>query len=168
VDRAIQFEIDVDAPVDQVWEAWATEAGARSFFAPECKVEPRPGGAYEMYWEFDKPAGERGSEGMVFLGLQEPHMLSFTWNAPTEMAQVRGQRTHVSVQLEELPGGKTRVHFLEDGWGRGGQWDERFEYFRVAWGKVVLPLLAYRFAEGPVNWDKTPDTSKYAELVKER
>jgi uncharacterized protein YndB with AHSA1/START domain len=167
MERALKFQVDVNAPINAVWQAWTTEAGARSFFAPECKVDPRPGGSYEMYWEFDKPIGQRGSEGMVFLGLQAPHMLSFTWNAPTEMADVRSHRTHVAVRLEELKDGKTRVHLREDGWGEGGQWDERIDYFRVAWGKVVLPLLAYRFTEGPVDWDQTPDTSKYQKLVRE-
>jgi uncharacterized protein YndB with AHSA1/START domain len=167
MERALKFQVDVNAPIKEVWQAWTTDAGARTFFAPECKVDAQPGGAYEMYWEFDKPVGQRGSEGMVFLGLQEPHMLSFTWNAPTEMPEVRDHRTHVAVRLEELQDGKTRVHFREDGWGEGEKWNERMDYFRIAWGKVVLPLLAYRFAEGPVNWQQTPDTAKYQKLVKE-
>lgn len=121
-----------------------------------------------MYWEFDKPVGRRGSEGMVFLGLQAPNMLSFTWNAPVEMSEVRHHRTHVVVRLVDLSNGKTRVHFTEDGWGQGGQWDERFAYFQNAWGKMVLPLLAYRFAEGPVNWEDMPDFSKYQALVKQQ
>lgn len=165
--KDLKFEIDIDAPQGDVWHAWASEEGARTFFAPECKVVPKPGGAYEMYWEFDKPPGQRDSEGMVFLALQAPQMLSFTWNAPVEMGEMRDQLTHVTVEIEALSATRTRVHFCEDGWGQGALWDERFEYFRNAWGLIVLPLLAYRFAEGPVNWEQLPDTGKYQELVKE-
>jgi uncharacterized protein YndB with AHSA1/START domain len=162
---SIRFQIDVPASPEQVWEAWATQAGALTFFAPECKVEPRPGGAYEMYFNLDAPAGSRGGEGLVFLALQAPRLLSFTWNAPPELAEVRDQRTHVTVRLEPLPGGQTRVHFCEDGFGEGGQWEERIEYFKSAWGRVVLPRLRYRFEHGPVDWANRPNLEPYQKFV---
>lgn len=161
----IRFQIDVPASPEEVWEAWATQAGALSFFAPECKVDPRPGGAYEMYFNLDVPAGNRGGEGLVLLALQAPRLLSFTWNAPPELAEVRDQRTHVTVRLEPLSGGQTRVHFCEDGFGEGGQWEERIEYFKSAWGRVVLPRLRYRFEHGPVDWAHQPDLEPYQKFV---
>jgi uncharacterized protein YndB with AHSA1/START domain len=165
MERRIRFQIDVPAAPEQVWEAWATQAGAQTFFAPECKVDPRPGGAYEMYFNSDAPAGSRGGEGLVFLSLQAPRLLSFTWNAPPELAEVRDQRTHVTVRLEPLAGGQTRVHFCEDGFGEGGQWEERIEYFKSAWGQVVLPRLRYRFEHGPVDWANRPDLEPYRKFV---
>lgn len=165
MERRIRFQIEISATPQQVWQAWATQAGALSFFAPECKVDPRPGGAYEMYFTLDAPAGSRGGEGLVFLALQAPHMLSFTWNAPPQLADVRHQHTHVTVRLEPLPGDRTRVHFCEDGFGQGGQWEERIEYFKSAWGEVILPRLAYRFDQGPVDWNNRPDLTPYQQLV---
>ncbi|MCW5875993.1 MAG: SRPBCC domain-containing protein [Anaerolineales bacterium] len=164
MERTIHFQLDLPATPKEVWDAWVT---GDTFFAPESKIDPRPGGAYEMYFNPDAEPGSRGGESVVFLALQRPHMLSFTWNAPPELAEVRAEHTHVTVRLEALPGGGTRLHFREDGFGRGGQWEERIKYFRYAWGKVVLPRLAYRFDKGPVDWAAPPDLSDYLDMVRE-
>ena len=37
------------------------------------------------------------------------------------------------------------------------EWDKMYAYFDRAWGKVVLPLLKYRFEIEPVDWDNLPD-----------
>jgi len=36
------------------------------------------------------------------------------------------------------------------------KWDEAFEYFQIAWAKVVLPRLKYRFEVGPIDWTNPP------------
>ena len=80
--RAIVGEVIVSAPVEEVWQAWATAEGAETFFAPRCHIEPRPGGAYEILFEPDAEPGSRGAEGMMVMALQPPWMLAFTWNQP--------------------------------------------------------------------------------------
>jgi hypothetical protein len=52
------------------------------------------------------------------------------------------------------PGGGSRVVLSHGGWGDGGEWDLAFDYFTRAWREIVLPRLARRFAEGPVQWRK--------------
>jgi len=164
--RTLQFRLDLDAPIEEVWQAWTTEEGARAWFAPECRIDLRPGGAYEMYWELQLPKGQQGSDEMIVLAAQEPHLLSFTWNAPVDMGDLRQQRTHIIVRLEALDDERTRLHFCEDGWGEGPEWAARYDYFERAWGSLVLPLLAYRLAEGPVDWQALPDLSNYRPMVK--
>ena len=93
-------------------------------------------------------------------------MFSFTWNAPPSLAEVRSQRSHVTIRMESLSEDKTRLQFCEDGFGEGGQWDERFDYFVNAWGKVVLPRLAYRIANGPVDWTQEIDLEPFQHFVK--
>lgn len=143
--REIVAEVVVPAPLLEVWAAWTTEEGVRSFFAPECRIELRPGGAYEMFFDLSAEPGKRGGEGMVLLALQPPVMLSFTWNAPPELPEARWQRTHVVVRLRELAAGETLVTLRHDGWGEGGEWDAAFEYFSRVWGGVVLARLRRRF-----------------------
>ena len=77
-ERAVIAEVAIDAPQSDVWQAWTTEAGVRSFFAPACRVELRLRGAYEMYFDLAAREGRRGGEGMILLAIQEPSMLSFT------------------------------------------------------------------------------------------
>ena len=40
-ERAINEKITVKANVDDVWKAWTTTEGVKSFFAPDAKVELR-------------------------------------------------------------------------------------------------------------------------------
>ena len=156
--RAVTGEVVAPTTISAVWEAWTTEAGARTFLAPDCKIELNPGGAYEMYFMPESSPGLRGGEGCRVLAVQPEQMLSFTWNAPPSLPEVRGQFTHVVVRLfEELEG--TRVKLNHDGWGDGGEWDQAFAYFETAWNKIVLPFLVHRFKYGPIDWANPPNFS---------
>ena len=155
-ERVIREEIIVEASVSDVWQAWTTAAGTRTFFAPAGHVELEVNGAYEMFFDLAAEPGTKGGEGMRILAIQPERMLSFTWNAPPSLPSVRGQMTHVTVYFEPLAQGQTRVTLTHDGWGEGGEWDQAFDYFSRAWGKVVLPRLQHRFAIGPIDWDNPP------------
>lgn len=150
-ERAIVKSVTVKAPVEEVWKAWTTAEGIKSFFAPDARVEPRPGGLFEIHINPYARPGMKGADGMVFLALQEPRMLSFTWNAPPHLPEVRGQRTSVTVRLEPAADGATQVRLTHTGWGDDGQWDQAYAYFDRAWGNV-LANLGKRFAEGPIDW----------------
>ena len=155
-ERVVRAEIRVDAGIDEVWDAWTTANGIRSFFAPACNVELRVNGAYEMFFDPDTEPGMRGGEGMRILALQPKRMLSFTWNAPPHLPTVRPQRTHVVVRLQDEAHNRTRVTLVHDGWGEGDEWNQAFAYFDRAWALIVLPRLRHRFAVGPIDWDNPP------------
>jgi uncharacterized protein YndB with AHSA1/START domain len=155
-DRAIRGEVIVDASLDEVWRAWTTEEGIRSFFAPSGHVELRVDGPYEIFFDPQAQPGRRGADEMRILAFQAKKMLAFTWNAPLHLPEVRKQRTHVVLRFQEVTQGRTKVKLFHDGWGEGGEWDEAFEYFTRAWKEMVLPRLQYRFSIGPVDWEHPP------------
>jgi uncharacterized protein YndB with AHSA1/START domain len=151
-ERAIVIEVSVPAPLNDVWQAWTTAQGAQSFFAPQCSIELKPGGAYEMLFDLGAPAGKQGGEGMHIMAMQPPTMLSFTWNAPPHLPSVRDQMTCVVVRLRAKGARETQLTLRHEGWGDGGEWDAAFEYFSAAWAQIVLPRLQYRFTTGPIDW----------------
>ena len=153
-DRCIASEALVDADIGAVWDAWTTEAGARCFFAPDCHIELRVGGAYEMLFDLQAAPGSQGGEGMIITAIQPRVMLSFTWNAPPHLPDVRGQMTHVVIRFQSRGEGRTLVKLTHTGWGEGGQWDAAYQYFERAWNEVVLPRLQTRFESGPIDWGK--------------
>lgn len=155
-ERVIKAEAIVNASLDDVWEAWTTEAGIKTFFAPAGKIEPRVFGAYEMYFNPNGAPGQRGGEGNVILARQPKKMLSFTWNAPPHLPNVRKQFTSVVVRFNEIEQGRTKVTLIESGWGEGEEWDKAFAYFSSAWQDVVLPRLQHRFKVGPIDWNNPP------------
>ncbi len=154
--RVINKQVIVNASIDKVWEAWTTVAGIKSFFAPDCRIDLKVGGAYEMYFIPNAEPGSRGGEGVKILAIQPPGMLSFTWNAPSHLPNVRKQFTHVTIKLTPKDGNTTRVLLTHDGWGEGEEWDRAFEYFDGVWEQVVLQRLIYRFTVGPIDWENPP------------
>jgi uncharacterized protein YndB with AHSA1/START domain len=155
-ERVITVHIHVPASLTQVWQAWTTEEGTKSFFAPQGRIDLTPGGVYEMLFDLEAEPGEQGGEGMVVLAVQPERMLSFTWNAPPHLPSVRGQMTHVVVRLSPMDLKNTWVTLRHDGWGEGAEWEEAFQYFSRVWEAVVLPRLRYRFEMGAVDWSNPP------------
>lgn len=149
--RTLRQEATVAAAPAAVWEAWTTDAGVRTFFAPDSHVELRPGGPYELYFMTDAPAGQRGSEGCTIVEFEPARHLVFTWNFPPTIPTIRDQHTRVAVDISPAGPASTRVVITQTGWKRGKDWDRGFDYFTAAWA-IVLRRLAHRFAGGPVDW----------------
>jgi uncharacterized protein YndB with AHSA1/START domain len=154
--KAISAELTVNAPVEKVYQAWTTEEGIKSFFAPDCNIKMEVMGPYEIIFLPKNKEGFRGGEGNVVLTFQENKMLSFTWNSPPEFKKMRNERTHVLIKFVSMDDNSTKLLFFQDGWGEGDGWDEVYEYFNQAWKKVVLPRLLYRFEHEPVDWNNPP------------
>jgi len=150
-ERSIDLEVTVAAPVAEVWKAWTTTEGVKSFFAPDARVELKVDGPYEIFFNPYAAPGLKGADGMRVLAFQDEKMLSFTWNAPPSLPEARKQRTHVVVRFEAKGARETVVRLHEDGWGEGGEWDKAFDYFSKAWPKV-LEQLKQRFVSGPMDW----------------
>jgi uncharacterized protein YndB with AHSA1/START domain len=137
--------------VDQVWAAWTTREGIVAFFAPDAKIDARPGGAFEIWFDPLAAPGLKGADGMRYLALQPKQMLSFDWNAPPHLPEARAQRTFVVVRLAPVSERETRVTLHHTGWGDGGQWDQAYAYLDRAWAGV-LGNLKKRFEQGPQDW----------------
>ena len=161
-ERAISGEVFINANLAEAWNAWTTKKGIASFFAPDCKIDIKPGGYYEIYFDPEAPEGERGGEGLKVLAVQPEKMLSFTWNAPPSLPEVRHQHTSVVLRFYSIEDG-TKVTLYHSGWGSGGQWDQAFEYFQRAWLAIVLPRLAYRFKKGAIDWSNPPGINELAD-----
>lgn len=150
----IQVERIVNAPISEVWKAWTTEEGVKSFLDTPCKIELSHGGPFEIYFAPDAPAGSRGSEGCTVLSWVSERMLSITWNAPPKYPGVRngGRHTFVVIHLDPMDGLTTRVRLSHDGWptdeeagALAEEWKGTREYFVKAWPSV-LEALAARFS----------------------
>src|SRR5450631_4581913 len=88
-ERAIDKEVVVGAPIETVWQAWTTKAGVQTFFAPDAEIDPRVGGAFHIHMDPLAEPGLKGADDMRFMALQPPTMLSFDWNAPPSLPEIR-------------------------------------------------------------------------------
>lgn len=152
--KRIALNITVPAQVSDVWKAWTTSDGVKSFFAPDAKVNPTIGGEFEIYFDKTAPEGKRGSEGCKILALDPERLLLFTWNAPPQYPVVRdgNDKTWVIIELSEMAACSTLVSLTHLGWRDGEEWEKVYDYFLVAWPKVLL-WLKDRFTNGPRQFD---------------
>jgi len=132
----------VAADINQVWQKWTTHEGLKTFFGVDNKIELRPGGPYEIYFLLENAPGTRGGEGNQVLSFLPLEMLSFSWNAPPSIPEIRNHdhRTWVVVVFRELGLLKTEVTLKHVGWLDGEKWDETIAYFEKAWDIVLNSL----------------------------
>jgi uncharacterized protein YndB with AHSA1/START domain len=151
-ERQIVKTVEVAASPEVVWRAWATVEGVKSFFAPDAKIELRPGGAYEIYFDLGQAEGLKWSEGCKVLSFVPSRMLSFTWGAPPKFQGPQGERS-LGRPVFDRSGEGTRVTMVQLGWKDGGEEDAVYQYFDRIW-PAVLESLVSRFSAGPVDWGK--------------
>jgi uncharacterized protein YndB with AHSA1/START domain len=137
----------IDAPVADVWKAWTTPEGLETFFARKAaKVEPVPGGAFELWFGLDSPEGSRGSEGCRVHSVTPMEQFVFEWNAPPTIPAIRPLRTLVYLDFKPLDGNRTEVTLRNFGYGQGEEWAKARAYFDRAWNSVMASLQK-RFAK---------------------
>lgn len=146
-ERSLDKEVIIKATVDEAWQSWTTRDGITAFFAPDAKIEPRVGGAFQIYINPGAEPGAKGADDMRFLALQPGRMISFDWNAPPHLPEARAQRTFVVVRFAPVDAASTMVTIHHTGWGDGGEWDKAYQYFDRAWGNVLVELQK-RWATG--------------------
>lgn len=159
--RMIRKRVEVEAAPAAVWEAWATAAGAVTFFAPEAHIggghagrgrgeaDPpsaapadalRPGDPYELYFlgEDEAPEGGRGSDGCRVLAQVPGELLAFDWNAPPRYPGARAAARRAWVVVEFRAAGSTS----------GGPLDAD----EAAAARTLVRLTHLGFGEGE-EWD---------------
>jgi uncharacterized protein YndB with AHSA1/START domain/uncharacterized protein YciI len=153
-DRALRKEALVKATPAEVFAAWTTNEGVKTFFAPDANVELRVGGPYEIYFNPDPESEFRGSEDCHVLAFSPDRMFAFEWNAPPTFGDLRYIYTQVVFLIEKTADG-SRVELTHSGWGESAEWGKVYEYFDEAWD-VVLARLVQRFERGAFDWDAIP------------
>jgi uncharacterized protein YndB with AHSA1/START domain len=142
-DRVLELTAEVDATPAEVFALWTTPDGVVKFFPAAAKIELKPGGAYEMYFDLEAPEGERGSEGCTVIEFEEGRHLAFTWNFPPNLPAIRHEHTRVDLTLTPLGPRRSRVVLLQTGWRCGHDWNAGYDYFDKAWRWVLGNLTAH-------------------------
>jgi uncharacterized protein YndB with AHSA1/START domain len=151
--RVVRVEGTIDASVSQVWRVFTTSHGAEEFFAQKANIGLAIGGPYEI--QFDPNDERSGTKGLKILSYAPEEMISFQWNAPPDMPEVRNGGTWVVVEMRPLDAYETHVTITHLGWKDGPEWDRAYEHFQRGWSELMT-RLEKRFTEGPINWSRQP------------
>jgi uncharacterized protein YndB with AHSA1/START domain len=147
--RAVRVEANISAPVSEVWRVFTTSQGAEEFFAQKANIGLTIGGPYEI--QFDPNDERSGTKGLKILSYAPEEMISFQWNAPPEMPEVRNGGTWVVVEMHPLDAYQTHVTITHLGWKDGPEWERAYVHFQRGWSEL-MSRLEKRFTDGPINW----------------
>jgi uncharacterized protein YndB with AHSA1/START domain len=135
-DRKHEFEIEIPAPKEAVWEAISTPEGIVRWFVEEARVEPGAGGNMWLKW----------CEGM------ESDNEILEWE-PGERLTIGygGKRLEFSVTGE---GGTTTLRLVHSGFSADSKFDAEFEATYGGWSTYLAVLkygLTHKLGEAAVN-----------------
>jgi uncharacterized protein YndB with AHSA1/START domain len=141
-EKQIVKSAQLDCSPDTAWRKWTTHEGLLTFFGADNKIELKPGGAFEIYFSKDAPEGLRGSEGCKVLSFLPQQMFSFSWNSPPSIMEAResGIYTWVVIIFKPISDIQTEIVLTHLGWPEGKLWEQVYNYFNAAWGRVIENL----------------------------
>ena len=130
-DRVIELTIDIDATLEEVWQALTTGDGIARWFAPHAAVTPGEGGSVSVGWD----PKEMWSQPIT---VWEP---SRRMQTASEMPSADGGVVRLAVDYYlETHGGRVRVRLVHSGFDDSGSWDEYIDGLDAGWTYFLFNL----------------------------
>ena len=130
-DRVIDLTIDIDATLEEVWQALTTGEGIARWFAPYATVTPGEGGSVSVGWDpkemWDTP-----------ITVWEPMRRMQT---ASEMPSKDGRMVRLAVDYYvEVQGGRVRVRLVHSGFDDSDSWDGYIDGLDAGWTYFLFNL----------------------------
>jgi uncharacterized protein YndB with AHSA1/START domain len=129
-DRTIELTIDIDATLEEVWQALTTGEGIARWFAPHAAVTPGEGGSVSVGWD-PKEMWETP------ITVWEPQRRMQT---VSEMPSKDGRVVRLAVDYYlEVQGGRVRVRLVHSGFD-DSSWDDYIDGLDAGWSYFLFNL----------------------------
>ena len=130
-DRVIDLTIDIDATLDEVWQALTTGEGIARWFSPHAAVTPGEGGSVSVGWD---PKEMWTQPITVWEPLRRMQTAS-------EMPTADGRVVRLAVDYYvEAHGGRVRVRLVHSGFDDSGSWDDYIDGLDAGWTYFLFNL----------------------------
>ena len=130
-DRVVDLTIDIDATLDEVWQALTTGEGIARWFAPYAAVTPGVGGSVSIGWD---PKEMWDTPVTVWEPLRRMQTAS-------EMPSKDGRIVRLAVDYYlEAQGGKVRVRLVHSGFDDSDSWDGYIDGLDAGWTYFLFNL----------------------------
>jgi uncharacterized protein YndB with AHSA1/START domain len=129
--RVIELTIDIDATLEEVWQALTTGKGIARWFAPHAAVTPGEGGSVSVGWD----PNEMWAQPIT---VWEPLRRMQT---DSEMPAADGRMVRLAVDYHlEVHGGRVRVRLVHSGFDDSGSWDDYIDGLDAGWTYFLFNL----------------------------
>ena len=154
--RTLRQSVVVGAPVAQVWDAFTTTDGYRSWAVPVARIDFRVGGIIEASYASTAKLGDADNIRNEIIAYAPQRMFAMrNRTAPSEAPfdVPTFQSLHTVVLFDDLGSAGTRVTIVQPGYRSGEPYERLWKFFE--WGNgATLAALRDRFAKGPTDWTK--------------
>jgi uncharacterized protein YndB with AHSA1/START domain len=129
--RVLDLTIDIDATLDEVWQALTTGEGIARWFAPHAAVTPGEGGSVSIGWD----PNEMWTQPIT---VWEPLRRMQT---ASEMPSKDGRMVRLAVDYYlEAHGGRVRLRLVHSGFDDSGSWDDYIDGLDAGWSFFLFNL----------------------------
>ncbi|MEJ2514964.1 MAG: SRPBCC domain-containing protein [Gammaproteobacteria bacterium] len=142
-DRVLHLAAELPVPPGDAFEWFCLEERLQEWLVPQARVEPRTGGAYELFWAPEDPEND-STIGCRITVFQPGEVLGFQWRSPRQFkpfANGADPLTHVLASFAAQHGG-ARIHLVHTGWRSGPEWEAAAAWQELAWRKALRALAA--------------------------
>ncbi len=131
-ERVLEQSIVINAPLGEVWDAFTTTAGFRSWAAPVASVDFRLGGIIEAAYDRNGQIGAPGNIKNEIVAYVPHRMLAIRNvqappNTPFDAATF--QKIHTVNLFEPLTATRTRVTVTQPGFSSGAAYEGVYKFF---------------------------------------
>src|SRR5579862_6955770 len=143
-ERVLRHEIMVPATIEQVWEAFTTSEGLRSFVAPFAHVELKIGGFWETSYNPEAKIGDPSNILNEIISYLPMEMISIrvAQAPPNFPVPDFGKSVWTVLQFRDQGNNRVRVITTMLGWKEGGNWDVVYQIFTQGNPHVLKSLYS--------------------------
>jgi uncharacterized protein YndB with AHSA1/START domain len=141
--RAAAVTLEIDAPVDAIWQALTDPVELARWFPTDAVVDPRQGGTFAVSWEgqwqWDMTITD--FEPLHRLRMVDRSARPFDANGQP-MTGIAAATLALEIVLEGR-GGRTVLRLAHSGFGTGAQWDDELDGVTFGWNVELRGLRHY-------------------------
>ncbi len=154
-EKVQRFEVILNTSIGEVWDAFTTEKGLKSWAVPVVQLDFRIGGTRKAHYNKNAQIGDDFTITNDILNYLPKELLTYKVNLTKAFPkECRDEDDHLQymLQFRELNNKRVKITFSMLGWGEGPEWEEVYDKFERG-NRWTFERLVKRFKTGrPVDW----------------
>jgi activator of Hsp90 ATPase-like protein len=131
-ERVLRIESTVPASPKEIWKAFTTVDGLKTWIAPVVSIDLRVGGTLSTHYDKTAVIGSPGTIRLGIVNYLEGEQMTLKVKLTKRFGEkvcAEDQNLQEIIQLVPWTNGTTKVISSMVGWGTGKEWDDTYDFF---------------------------------------